>query len=231
MFPFRSDTWFSCNLRKNNRITVYGPNFMIIWPLSWISYHAKQIKNKILIMESILNIPGNSMNISGMSVRASTCKSKKSLVMKAIKILVIFLISSLFVQAQGGDAPLNKGMKQLNFGLGFASYGIPTYIGIDFAIHDDWTLGPVARLIFDEDHSSFGALGRVDYHWNRLMGIPSNWDFYLGANVGVISGDDLDLDLGLQIGGRYYWSERWGVNLEIGGGTGYNSALGLSYRF
>ena len=70
----------------------------------------------------------------------------------------------------------------------------------------------------------------MDYHWNRLLNIPPDWDFYLGANVGVISGNDLDLDLGFQLGGRYYWSN-WGVNLEIGGGTGYNSALGLSLKF
>ena len=146
-------------------------------------------------------------------------------------VLLIGLVSMIYItNAQEGQAPLPKGEEQLNFGVGLGSYGIPTYIGIDFAIHDDWTLGPVGRLIFDEDESYFGALFRVDYHWNRLLNIPPDWDFYLGANVGVISGNDLDLDLGFQLGGRYYWSN-WGVNLEIGGGTGYNSSLGLSLKF
>lgn len=140
------------------------------------------------------------------------------------------ILSATIAQAQEGQAPLPKGGKQLNFGLGFTSYGLPTYLGIDFAIHRDWTLGPVVRIIFDEDRSNFGALGRVDYHWNRLLNIPSNWDFYLGANVGVISSNDVDLDLGLQIGGRYYWNNRWGINLEFGGGTGYGSSLGLSVK-
>ncbi len=63
------------------------------------------------------------------------------------------------------------------------------------------------------------------------MGIPSNWDFYLGASVGFISGNDFDFDIGLQVGGRWYWSDRWGLNLEFGGGTGYGGAIGVSMKF
>ncbi len=150
--------------------------------------------------------------------------------MKKILLITALTIMTFTLMAQGA-APLSKGGKQLNFGLGFSSYGLPTYIGVDFAFHNDWTAGPVARLVFDDDNFGFGALGRVDYHWNRLMNIPSNWDFYLGANVGVISQDELDLDLGLQLGGRWYWSDKWGLNLEFGGGSGYHSSLGVSMKF
>jgi hypothetical protein len=150
--------------------------------------------------------------------------------MKKITLLVASLFISFLMMGQEGAAPLSKGEKQLNFGLGFSSRGLPTYIGMDFAFHNDWTAGPVVQLIFDEDFG-FGALGRIDYHWNRLLEIPSNWDFYLGANLGVISQDEFDFDFGLQIGGRYYWSDKWGVNLEFGGGNGYGSgALGLSMK-
>lgn len=143
-------------------------------------------------------------------------------------LLLMMMISPAFSQ---GSAPLYKGQKQLNFGLGSSSDGLPVYAGIDFAFHNDWTAGPVVRFIIDDDETGFGALGRVDYHWNRLLEIPSDWDFYLGANVGVISGDEVDIDLGLQIGGRWYWSEKWGANLEVGGGTGYNTSLGVSMKF
>ena len=140
------------------------------------------------------------------------------------------LIFGISLWAQTGQAPLSKGDKQLNFGLGFSSWGLPTYVGVDFAVHNDWTVGPVVKVVFD-DNMGFGALGRFDYHWNRLMGIPSNWDFYLGASLGFISGNDFDLDLGLQIGGRWYWNDRWGLNLEFGGGTGYGGSFGLSWKF
>jgi hypothetical protein len=148
--------------------------------------------------------------------------------MKKITLLVgmILLAATMFAQ---GAAPLSKGEKQLNFGLGFSGRGIPVYGSMDFAIHNDWTVAPVVKLVIDDDFG-IGVLGRVDYHWNRLMNIPSNWDVYLGAGVGFISGDNFDLSLGIQIGGRYYWSQKWGINLEFGGGTGYGTSIGVSMK-
>ncbi len=149
--------------------------------------------------------------------------------MKKIALLISILMITGTIFAQDGAAPLSKGDKQLNFGLGFSGRGIPAYVGMDFAVHNDWTVGPVVKVVIDDDFG-FGALGRVDYHWNRLIGIPSNWDFYAGASVGFISGDNFDLDLGIQVGGRWYWSDKWGLNLEFGGGTGYGTSIGVSMK-
>jgi len=147
--------------------------------------------------------------------------------MKRATLIIAFIAFAVLGFSQ--SAPLSKGGKQLNFGLGFSSHGIPAYVGMDFAFHNDWTAGPVIKVVIDED-VYIGALGRVDYHWNRLLEIPRNWDFYLGANVGFLSGEDNGLDLGLQLGGRYYWSDKWGLNLEFGGGTGYGTSIGLSMK-
>jgi outer membrane immunogenic protein len=141
---------------------------------------------------------------------------------------VLFSVT-MFAQQSEGAAPLSAGQKQLNFGAGFSGHGIPTYIGLDIAVHNDITVGPVLKVVFD-DNIYVAALGRGDYHFNRLLGIPSNWDFYAGAAVGVRFNDGVDLDLGLQVGGRYYWSEKWGINLEFGGGTGYGTSLGVSMK-
>ena len=149
--------------------------------------------------------------------------------MKKITLFIGLLFLTSFVIAQDGAAPLSKGQRQLNFGLGFSSNGLPVYVGMDFAFHNDWTAAPVVKLVFDDDFG-FGVLGRVDYHWNRLMGIPSNWDFYLGGSVGFLNQDGFDVDWGLQLGGRWYWSEKWGLNLEFGGGNGFNSSLGVSMK-
>jgi len=105
--------------------------------------------------------------------------------MKKVSLLIGLLFITVALMAQEGSAPLSKGGKQLNFGLGFSGRGIPAYIGVDFAFHNDWTAGPVLKVVIDDD-LGLGALGRVDYHWNRLIGIPSNWDFYLGASLGVL---------------------------------------------
>jgi len=62
------------------------------------------------------------------------------------------------------------------------------------------------------------------------MNIPSNWDFYTGGRVGFNAGDDFDLSLGIEVGGRWYWSDKWGLNLELAGGTGFGTTIGVSMR-
>lgn len=143
--------------------------------------------------------------------------------------LLLAMVALVTLGFSQGAAPLSKGEKQLNFGLGFNNHGLPLYGTMDFAIHNDWTLGPVVKIVFGDD-VWFGALGRVDYHWNRLLNIPSNWDFYAGASIGFLAGGDFELDAGVQVGGRWYWSDKWGLNLEFGGGTGYGTSFGLSMK-
>tara|TARA_B100000809_G_scaffold211712_1_gene215450 strand:- start:445 stop:906 length:462 start_codon:yes stop_codon:yes gene_type:complete len=152
--------------------------------------------------------------------------------MRKIILLINVVLLSIVTFAQNtGEAPLTAGQKQLNFGVGFSGYGIPTYIGLDFAVHNDITVGPVAKLIFDNGNVRFGALGRGDYHFNRIIGIPNNFDFYAGASLGVMFGNNnTDFDFNLQVGGRYYWSEKWGINLEFGGGSGFGTSLGVSMK-
>ncbi len=154
--------------------------------------------------------------------------------MKRITIIFATLMLSVLLFAQEGQAPLSKGDKQLNFGVGFSGFGIPLYGGIDFAVHNDITVG--GNLAFDLAGFDYMILNaRGDYHWNRLIGIPSEWDFYTGLNLGgsiglqQYYGSGLHLDV--HLGGRWYWSEKWGLNLEIGGGTGFGSSIGLSMKF
>lgn len=60
---------------------------------------------------------------------------------------------------------------------------------MDFAVHNDRTVGPVVKLVFDDD-----------------------------------------FDFGIQVSGRYYWSDEWGVNAEFGGGTGYGFSAGVCMK-
>ena len=149
---------------------------------------------------------------------------------KITLVLAMFLIAGSIL-AQDGEAPLQKGQKQVNFGLGFDSNGFPVYAGIDFAVHNDVTVGPMVKVKFDNDYTTFSAVGRADYHVNRIMVIPRNWDFYAGGNLGFSVGNDFDVDFGLQVGGRWFWNEKWGLNLEFGGGNGFGTLLGLTVRF
>ncbi len=149
---------------------------------------------------------------------------KKTLLIAA----AIFVFAGLYSQ-NAGVAPLAKGQKQLNFGAGFSNNGLPIYASLDFAVHKDVTVTPELHVKIDDDFK-FGAMVKGDYHWNALIGIPSNWDFYSGARVGFDFGDAFDIDLGIQVGGRWYWSEKWGLNLELGGGTGFGTTIGLSMK-
>ncbi|MBT3174549.1 MAG: hypothetical protein HN336_06845 [Lentimicrobiaceae bacterium] len=150
--------------------------------------------------------------------------------MKKIYLLAASIMFSTLIFAQaGGVAPLAKGQKQLNFGTGFSNHGIPAFVSLDFALHKDITLTPVVN-VFLGDEVRVGALVKADYHWNYLIGIPSNWDFYAGLHAGFDFGDDFLPSFGLQVGGRWYWNEKWGLNLEFGGGTGVGTTFGLSMK-
>ena len=137
------------------------------------------------------------------------------------KIIFVFLFAAfLFAgNAFSQSAPLSKGQKQLNFGLGLDSWGLPIYAGLDFAVHKDITIGPEVYLKLEYDSNNFGVAFRGDYHFNSLLGIPKEFDFYAGANINHFFSEHYDhpTNLDFQIGGRYYWS-KWGVNLELGGG-------------
>lgn len=159
---------------------------------------------------------------------------------RMILIFAIILVSET-IFAQSGAAPLSKGENQVNFGLGLNSDSYIPYFGADYAFHNDWTTGLSILFVIDEKVSldpvdrvdySLHALGRVDYHWNRLIGIPSYWDFYLGASVGFgfISDDSFVIALGLQLGGRLYINDKWGVNVEFGGGGGSIASMGVSMK-
>jgi outer membrane immunogenic protein len=114
--------------------------------------------------------------------------------------------------AHAGEAPLAPGRLELNAGLGLGRAPLPVYVGVDVAVHRDVTLGGTALV--STGNASVAALGRVDYHWNRLLGIPRDGDFYLGAGV-LLSGSGLYPRI--QLGGRWFWNERMGLNLELGG--------------
>lgn len=159
------------------------------------------------------------------------------------KIIVLFVFVTMGVSAFA-QSPIGANGKQVNFGLGLYGHGIPIYAGLDFGVHPDITVGPQIGLDLNFDYLSIS--GRGDYHFNTILDIPRDWDFYAGLNIGFAIGfhDDHDhdidhnhthvsgLDLGLQIGGRYYWNSSWAINLEIGGGNNLNGGrIGLSKRF
>jgi len=154
---------------------------------------------------------------------------------KTFLITILFLITTT-IFAKG---PIGEGQTQLNAGVGLSSWGIPVYVGLDYGIHQDITVGGelsfrsyqdnIASLNYN--HTVIGISGNGNYHFNSLLDIPSDWDFYAGLNLGFYiwsssssyPGDHASgLGLGAQIGGRYYLTNKLALNLELGGGNAFS---------
>jgi outer membrane immunogenic protein len=165
--------------------------------------------------------------------------------MKRVCLLIALTAATGIMFAQ---CPIAKGQSQFNAGVGLSSWGIPLYIGLDHGVHKDITLG--GELSYntyreeykhhDYNQSVIGITGNANYHFNHVLSIPRNWDFYAGLNLGVNiwnTPDEYDgphstgLGLGVQIGGRYYFTDTVGVNLEFGSGAAFsNGRLGISAK-
>ncbi|MHA7108486.1 outer membrane beta-barrel protein [Sunxiuqinia elliptica] len=163
---------------------------------------------------------------------------------KQLLILSLVLFSNLLF----AQAPIAKGESQLNAGVGLSSWGVPLYVGLDYGVHEDITIGGELsyRSYNDKyanvnyDHSVIGISGNGNYHFNRVLELPSEWDFYAGLNLGFYiwnspngyeGSHSSGLGLGAQIGGRYFFSDNVGVNLEFGGGNAFSGGkLGVTFR-
>jgi outer membrane immunogenic protein len=165
--------------------------------------------------------------------------------MKRILSVLILLVSFNAVNAQN---PLVPGKTQLNFGVGLSEWGVPVYIGIDHGLSQVFTIGgELSYRSYRENwknntyrHGITGISGNLNYHFNQVLKMPKDFDLYAGANLGFYmwsSPDAYDgthssgLGLGGQIGGRYYFSNKVGINLEAGGGNAFSGGkFGLTIK-
>jgi outer membrane immunogenic protein len=167
-----------------------------------------------------------------------------------IKMLIIGCI--LVTTAASAQGTLGKGAKQLNAGFGFSDWGVPIYAGIDFGVHESITIGPkisfrnyaYKRSTYEYRQSLTVLSFNGNYHFNQLLNLPSPWDFYAGLTLGyyawssvrtssgvIYPGYASALGLDLQVGGRYFFSDKFGLNLEFGGGTSTGGGFGITYKF
>ena len=165
------------------------------------------------------------------------------------KTFIIICLSFISILAAKSHSPLGKGNQQLNAGIGFSGWGIPVYVGLDFGVHPDISLGIEGSIrSYKEDYhdanyksSIFGLSFNGNYHFNRVLEIPKDWDLYAGLNIGYYfwatspdyPGDaSSGVGLGAQIGGRYFFKNNFGLNLELGGSNAFSGGkFGITYIF
>jgi outer membrane immunogenic protein len=165
------------------------------------------------------------------------------------KYIIILLFSFIYAQEANSQSPIKYGEHQLNAGVGFSGWGVPVYFGLDFGVGHDISLGLECTFrSYGQNYtgskyrsSIFGISGNGNYHFNRILEIPSNWDLYAGLNLGYFfwytpsdypGSESSGLGLGAQIGGRYFFSRNFGLNLEFGGGNSFSGGkFGITYLF
>ncbi|HLN72825.1 MAG: hypothetical protein ACM3O8_03705 [Methylococcaceae bacterium] len=165
--------------------------------------------------------------------------------MKKFLLIVAFALISALTFSQN---PFPKGRDQLNFGVGLSGWGVPVYIGIDHGVGKEFSIGgEFSYRDYRENwknyyynHNVMGFLGNANYHFNKILELPDAWDIYAGLNLGFYVWSSPDtymgshstgLNLGGQVGARYYISHKVGLNLEFGGGNAFsNGKFGVTIR-
>jgi hypothetical protein len=135
------------------------------------------------------------------------------------------IIALAGVMSISSNAVFGQAQRQLNFGFIGISYEIP--------IATDISIAPAAGTDFGLNYLALGV--KANYYFDNLIELPDAWDVYGGANIGYALGlnnNGNGLALGLQVGGRYFWSDKWGVYLELGGGStiGGTGGIGLTMK-
>lgn len=151
---------------------------------------------------------------------------------------------------------LEQGGLQLNAGVGLSSWGVPIIVGIDYGIAQDFTIGVEGSYRSKKEdyyasqwkHTVWGIAANGNYHFNRILRLPKEFDLYAGLNIGYYNwnskwegpgGDYITysgsyssgLGLYAQIGGRYFFTNNFGINLEANGGNVSGAKIGITYKF
>ena len=154
------------------------------------------------------------------------------------------------VTASAQNANLDKGGLQLNAGVGVSGWGIPVYVGLDYGVTNDISVGGefTFRSYAYSKHHTFNIIGiftNGNYHFNNLFTLPRQLDLYAGLSLGFYASSRTSKDgfsydgdtysgpsLGAQTGARYFFTDNFGVNLELSGGL-LTSGLkaGITYKF
>jgi len=155
----------------------------------------------------------------------------------ALIICALSIVAFSFGQ-KNSEASLDKGKLQFNAGVGLSTWGIPVYIGADYWITPDITIGleASARWRLRWGYGNIGASINGNYHFAKLLQLPDNIDLYAGLSAGpyiyIGSGwiDPFDIGIGGQIGGRYKINDKMWINAELGGGTLSGAKIGITLR-
>ncbi len=151
------------------------------------------------------------------------------------------------------QAPLAFDKVQFNTGFGISDRGVPIYAGIDYGLAELISFGgeiqySAFREKWQEEqwkHSSFLVALNSNYHFDELLNISSVYNVYAGVSFGfaMISSQSEKTDVVINyegdyhsslnysanFGGRYFFTDHIGANLQLGFGTMITGRFGISW--
>jgi hypothetical protein len=139
---------------------------------------------------------------------------------KLFKIIALASIMTFSLSAVFGQAA-----KHLNVG----GLGTGLYASIEFPLGSTITIAPQFATDYNFDKFIISAKG--NFYFDEIFGVGDAWDVYAGANFGWrLESNNDGAAWGIQIGGRWFWSDKWGINAEFGGGSGVLGGVGITMK-
>ncbi len=144
------------------------------------------------------------------------------------KLLTIIALAG--VMSFGSSTLFGQAAKYLNIG----GLGTGLYASIEFPVSSTITIAP--QFSTDYNFNKFVISGKGNFYFDEIFVVGSEWDVYAGVNFGwrLESNNDGSnndgVSWGAQIGGRWFWSDKWGINAEFGGGSGVLGGVGVTMK-
>lgn len=171
--------------------------------------------------------------------------------MKKIHFSLLLVLGLLAGTQSYAQFAVDKGTKLLNLGIGVGNYGGIGFGGggvafggsFELGVIPNLSVGPIASFRSFSGFGSYYSIGaRGSYHFNELLNLATDKaDLYAGLGL-VYSGfsykDNIvssaynygGVDLGLHLGGRYFFAENIGAFAEVGVGFA-PLQLGVTFKF
>jgi outer membrane immunogenic protein len=135
------------------------------------------------------------------------------------------------------SSSLDQSRMQLNLGVGVSTWGLPVYLGVDYWATQELTIGLEASARYNlwSNYAAIGGQVNANYHFNKILDLPENLDFYAGISAGPyfsLSGYWNHIRFGAsgQVGGRYKINDKIWLHGELGGGSFSGAKLGITMR-
>jgi hypothetical protein len=166
--------------------------------------------------------------------------------MNAKHIIFIFLILTFQPSFSQNPKPIDK--FQSSIGYGVTGYGNLVFLGSSYFFDDIRSLGlDFSRRNYAEalngkmfNHEIYGLTSRLDIHLEKTNIFPKGIDVYFGINLGFYYWNKLEnydgqfysgFNIGAQVGGAYFFSNKMGIKFELlGPNDCLGAKIGLIYK-